>query len=120
MAKSTSIAELHAQSPSGHGESKARKPASATLARRAKAVANELSGLPVKPLVIGAGIGAALLGSALALSSRRRAAGSPLTGMNQMLTRTALVAVARVVSGQTVRSVAASALLDVASAMKTR
>lgn len=119
MVKSTSVAELHAPSPTGHGESKPRKPASTSLARRAKAVAGELSGLPVKPLVIGAGIGAALLGSALAMSSKRRA-GSPFTGMNQMLTRTALVAVARVVSGQTVRSVAASALLDVASAMKTR
>ena len=120
MAKSTSIAELHAQSPTGHSESKPRKPASTTLARRAKAVAGELSALPVKPLVIGAGIGAALLGSALVVSSRGRAAGAPFTGMNRMLTRTALVAVARVISGQTVRSVAASALLDVASAMKTR
>ena len=121
MAKSTSIAELHAEAPVRHGESKPRKPASATWARQAKTVTDELSGLPAKPLLIGAGIGVALLGSAWAVSSRGRLpAGSPFTGMNRTLTRTALVALARVVSGQTVRSVAASALLDVASALKTR
>ncbi len=118
MAKSTSIAELHPEAPARNGESKPRKRAPGTLARRAKAVAGELSALPMKPLLIGAGIGAALLGSALAVSSKRSSTGSPFTGMNQTLTKTVLVALARIVSGQTVRSVASSALLDVAEAMK--
>jgi len=117
MAKSTSLAELHPQARTAN-ENKTRKPAPGALQRRAKAVAAELSTLPMKPLLIGAGIGAALLGAALAVSSKRPAGGSPFTGMNQTLTKTALVALARVVSGQTVRSAATSALLDVADAMK--
>jgi len=118
MAKSTSLAEIHPPSRAANSEGRSRKRAPGTLARRAKAVAQELSSLPVKPLLIGAGIGAALLGSALAVSSKRPSIASPFTGMNQTLTKTALVALARVVSGQTVRSVATSALLDVADAMK--
>lgn len=117
MAKSTSLAELHPR-PRASGESKARKRVPGALARRAEAVVSELSALPMKPLLIGVGIGAALLGSALAVSSRRTSVGSPFRGMNQTLTKTALVALARVVSGQTVRSVTTSALLDVADAMK--
>ena len=122
MAKSTSLAELPPQSRAAHGESKPNKRTPRTverLTRRAEAVAQELAALPVKPLLIGAGIGAALLGTALAVSSKRPSSGSPFTGMNQSLTKTVLVAVARVVSGQTLRSAASSALLDVADAMKT-
>jgi hypothetical protein len=118
MAKSTSLAELHPQPRTAHGEHKTRKPASVSLERRAKAIAVELSTLPMKPLLIGAGIGAALLGAALAVTPRRASLGSPFTGMSQTLTKTALIALSRVVSGQTVRSVATSALLDVAEAMK--
>ncbi|MEI9949362.1 MAG: hypothetical protein WDO74_10365 [Pseudomonadota bacterium] len=119
MAKNTSLAELRPPTPAAHGEHKPRKRAAGPLVRRAKAVAAEISALPVKPLLIGAGIGAALLGSALAVSSKRPSTGSPFTGMNPTLAKTALVALARVVSGQTVRSVATSALLDVANALKT-
>jgi hypothetical protein len=72
----------------------------------------------MKPLLVGAGIGAALVGSALAVSSKRPSLGLPFAGMNQTLTKTALVALARVVSGQNARSVATSALMDVADAIK--
>jgi len=72
----------------------------------------------MKPLLIGAGIGAALFGAAIAASSKRREGGSPLSGMDRALTKTALVALARVVSGQTVRSVTSSALMDVAESLK--
>jgi hypothetical protein len=115
MAKSTAIAELHPRSP--HGDNKKTRKGGA-LERRAKALAAELSSLPMKPLLIGAGVGAALLGAALAVTSKRTSLGSPFAGMNQTLTKTALVALAHVVSGQTVRSAATSALLDVADAMK--
>jgi hypothetical protein len=118
MAKNTSIAELQPHSRSAPSEGKPRKRTTGTVQRRAKAVADELSALPLKPLLLGAGIGAALLGSALAVSSKRRAAGSPFTGLDQTLTKTAIVALARVVSGHTLRSVATRALLDVADAMK--
>jgi len=118
MTRRTSLAELQLQSSAADREGKPRKRAPDTLQRRAKAVAAELSTLPMKPLLIGAGIGAALLGSAWAMSSKRSLSGSPLSRVNQTLTRTALVALARVVSGQTARSVATSALLDVADAMK--
>ncbi|HEY0462722.1 MAG TPA: hypothetical protein VGC79_00875 [Polyangiaceae bacterium] len=119
MAKSTSVAELHPEPRAAHAERKPRKRGAGTLARRAEAVAQEFAALPMKPLLIGAGIGAALVGTVLAMSSKRPAAGSPFVGMNQTLTKTALVALARAVSGQTVRSVATSALLDVAEAMKS-
>ena len=119
MAKNTSIAELRPEPQGARGEHKPRARASSTLERRAKAVAAELSTLPMKPLLIGVGIGAGLLGAALAMSSKRPSVGSPFKGMNQTLTKTALVALSRVVSGQTVRSVATSALLDVADAMKS-
>ncbi|HKO50373.1 MAG TPA: hypothetical protein VJV79_21770 [Polyangiaceae bacterium] len=118
MAKTTSLAELQPSRAGEPGERKRRKATPGILARRATAAADELSALPMKPLLIGAGIGAALLGSALAVSSRRPLKASPFAGMSQALTKTALIALARVVSGQTVRSVATSALLDVADAMK--
>jgi len=118
MAKNTSLAELHPRARTSAAEGKPRKRAPGILARRAEAIAKELSALPMKPLLIGAGIGAALVGSALALNSKRPSENSPFVGMNQTLTKTALVALARVVSGHTVRSVATSALLDVADAMK--
>ena len=120
MAKSTTLAELPPQSRA-HGVSKSYKRARGSLKRRVEVVAQELASLPVKPLLIGAGIGAALLGTALAVSSKRAGSASPFIGMNQhTLTKTMLVALARVVSGQTVRSAATSALLDVADAMKTQ
>jgi hypothetical protein len=84
---------------------------------RLESVGKELSALPMKPLLIGAGIGAALFSAALA-ASKRRGSLSQLSGVDRALTKTALVALARVVSGQTVRSVASSALLDVADALK--
>src|SRR4051794_28733666 len=118
MAKSTSLAELQ---PRPTAERQARKPRKATatnIAGRAAALVAELSSLPMKPLLIGAGIGAALVGSALAVSGKRGSARVMLGTMNPALTKTALVALARVVSGQSVRNVATSALLDVADAMK--
>jgi len=118
MTESTALAERQPRSSAVARESKPRKRAPGALARRAKAAATELATLPMKPLLIGAGIGAALLGSAWAVSSKRTSVASPFTGMNQTLTRTALTALARVVSGQTVRSVASRALLDVADALK--
>jgi len=92
--------------------------------RRLEEVKKELSALPVKPMLVGAGIGAALLGAALSLSSKRQSTtlplvGLPLVGLNRTLTKTALVALARVVSGQNVRSVTTSALLDVADALES-
>jgi len=116
MAKGTSIAELHT-ARAAHGEGKSRKRIPGALARPAERSNNELSALPVTPLLIGAGVGVALLGAALAVTSKRRTR-APLNAMNPALTRAALVAVARVLSGQTVRSVATSALLDVADAVK--
>lgn len=124
MAKSSSLAEIHPQTRPLHGEGKTprenkqqRKRVAATLARRVEFVGRELAALPVKPLLIGAGVGAAVVGVALSVSSKQRAS-SPFRGMNHALTKTALVALARVVSGQTMRSVATSALLDVADAVK--
>jgi hypothetical protein len=119
MAKNTTLAALQAQGHGARGENKPRRRAPGPLERRARAMASELSSLPMKPLLVGAGIGAALFGAALAVSSKRAHSGMPLSGMHQTLTKTALVALARVVSGQTVRSVATSALLDVADAMKS-
>jgi hypothetical protein len=119
MAKSTSVAELHPEPRAVRGESKPRKRTPGALARRVEAAGAELSALPMKPLLIGAGIGAALLGSALVARSKRSSLAAPFSGMNQMLTKTALVALARVVSGQTMRSVATSALLDVADSLKS-
>lgn len=116
MAKGTSLAEVHSARVS-HAQGKSRKRISGPLARRAERLNKEISALPVTPLLIGAGLGAALLGAALAVTSKRRAA-SPLNVLNPALTKAALVAVARVVSGQTMRSVATSALLDVAEAVK--
>ena len=120
MGKTASLAEIQPHPRAAQSEPKARRRASASLVQRAKAATAELGALPMKPLLIGAGIGAALLGSALVVTKRSSASGaSPFAGMNQTLTKTALIALARVVSGQTVRSVAASALLDVADALKT-
>ncbi|HYQ45424.1 MAG TPA: hypothetical protein VER11_25735 [Polyangiaceae bacterium] len=116
MSKGNSLAEVG--SPRAlPAEGKSRKRAPGALARRSAGSNQGLSALPVTPLLIGAGIGVALLGAALAVTSRRRSA-SPLNAANPALTKAALVAVARVVSGHTVRSVAASALLDVAEAVK--
>lgn len=124
MSKSSSLAEVPTPSSALRGD---RKPVHrdpkprrrrTTLADRIGAVGQELSALPMKPLLIGAGIGAALLGAAVAASSKRSANLSALGGMERALTKTALVALARVVSGQTVRSVASSALLDVADTLK--
>jgi hypothetical protein len=120
MTGSISRAALQPQSSTADGRSKLRKRAPGTLERRAKAAAAELATLPMKPLLIGAGIGAAVLGSAWVLSSKRTSLASPFSGMNQTLTRTAVTALARVVSGQTMRSVATSALLDVAEALKAQ
>ena len=120
MAKSSSLGELQPAQRAGRTEGKPRKRTPSALERRAKAVVAELSELPIKPFLIGAGIGAALFGSAVAVGSKRRGVGAPFMGLNETLTKTALIAVARVVSGQGVRSVATSALLDVAEAMKTR
>lgn len=118
MKESTSLADLQRRPGAGDRPSKRSVRAPATLERRAKVVAAELAKLPLKPLLIGAGIGAAVLGTVWAVSSKRTLLASPFSGMNQTLTKTGLIAVARVVSGQTVRSVASSALLEVADAMK--
>ena len=89
-----------------------------------KAAVAELRALPVKPLLIGVGIGAALVGTAVAVRSKSDRGGSlsPFHGPNSALagalTKTALFALARVVSGQTVRAVATRALLEVAEAWK--
>lgn len=78
----------------------------------------------MKPLLIGVGIGAALVGTAMAVRSRGDRDGviSPFHGKNAALagalTKTALLAVARAVSGEAVRSVATRALLEVAEAWK--
>ena len=78
----------------------------------------------MKPLLIGVGIGAALVGTAMAVRSRgdREGAISPFHGKNAALagalTKTALLAVARAMSGEAVRSVATRALLEVAEAWK--
>jgi hypothetical protein len=75
-------------------------------------------------LLIGVGIGAALVGTAVAVRSKssRGESLSPFHGPNSALagalTKTALFALARVVSGQTVRNVATRALLEVADAWK--
>jgi hypothetical protein len=79
--------------------------------------------MPVKPILIGVGIGAALVGTAVALRSKSDGSRlSPFHGPNAALagalTKTALFALARVVSGQTVRTVATRALLEVAEAWK--
>jgi len=123
MSKSSSLAEIPVRANAPRGERKpshreAKSRASGSFAKRVGSVARELSSLPMKPLLIGAGIGAALCGAALATSSKRSAIASSLSGVDRALTKTALVALARVVSGQTVRSVASSALLDVAEALK--
>jgi hypothetical protein len=123
MPKSSSLAEVSTQSTALRGERKpvhreAKPRRRGLMANRVQAVAAELSRLPMKPLLIGAGIGAALLGAAMAASSKRREGALPLSGVDRALTKTALVALARVVSGQTVRSVTSSALLDVADSLK--
>jgi|SRR5450432_2987429 hypothetical protein len=94
---------------------------SAALARSLTATASSPS---VKPLLIGVGIGAALVGTAVVMRSKsgRTERISPFHGRNSALagalTKTALFALARVVSGQTVRAVATRALLEVADAWK--
>lgn len=104
-------------------EARPRKAARQSLPYRARAALDKHGDLPVKPLLVGVGIGAALLGTALAARSKRNPLAGVLAGANpalsSALTRTALVAIARVVGGQTVRSVASSALLEVANALKS-
>jgi hypothetical protein len=74
--------------------------------------------------LIGVGIGATLMGAAVVLRSRsdKSAQLSPFHGRNSALatalTKSALFALARMVSGQTVRAVATRALLEVAEAWK--
>ncbi len=78
----------------------------------------------MKPLLIGVGIGAALVGATMAVRSRsdREGAVSPFHGPNAALagalTKTALLAVARAMSGEAIRTVATRALLEVAEAWK--
>jgi hypothetical protein len=78
----------------------------------------------MKPLLIGVGIGAALVGTAMAMRSKgdREGGISPFHGPNSALagalTKTALFAVARAMSGETLRTVATRALLEVAEAWK--
>jgi hypothetical protein len=89
-----------------------------------KAAVAELRAVPVKPLLIGVGIGAALMGTAVAVRSKSDKAGGLLrfhaanSALAGALTKTALFALARVVAGQTVRTVATRALLEVAEAWK--
>jgi len=123
MAKSSPLAEIHSSTHTLRGEGKAvhreAKPRKrGSLSYRVEAARKELATLPAKQLLIGAGIGVALLGAALSVTARR-AKSAPFAGMERALTKTALVALARVVSGQTVRSVASSALIDVADALKS-
>jgi hypothetical protein len=105
--------------------SKAPARASAGLASLMKAASAQPSGSSVKPLLIGVGIGAALVGTAVVMHSKsdKTLSISPFQGKNSALagalTKTALFALARVVSGQTVRTVATRALLEVADAWKT-
>ncbi|HEY4107147.1 MAG TPA: hypothetical protein VGM44_24780 [Polyangiaceae bacterium] len=76
----------------------------------------------LKPLLLGVGIGAALVGTAMLLRPKHEKGGLPFHGPNAelagALTKSALLAVARVVSGDSVRSAATRALLDIAEAWK--
>lgn len=129
MAKTASAAPLSSDSSSPTQASKARKPrplrAPAAPLPSAPSSANDSSQLStVKPLLIGVGIGATLMGAAVVLHSRSEKSTqlSPFHGPNSALasalTKSALFALARMVSGQTVRSVATRALLEVAEAWK--
>jgi len=109
-----------------------RRPARSDLAKQLKmAPANGAEPAPtldlstsMKPLLIGVGIGAALVGTAMAVRSRGARDGgvSPFHGPNAALagalTKTALLAVARAMSGEAIRTVATRALLEVAEAWK--
>ena len=92
------------------------------LASHFDTISGEHAGASFKPLLIGVGIGAALVGTAVVLRSKSEKGVSPFHGPNAALagalTKAALLAVARVVSGDTVRSVATRALLEVAEAWK--
>ena len=94
----------------------------ASFGSRASAVLAQSATWPVKPLLIGMGIGAALFGTAMAARGRRGPLHLPFSApspeVTSALTRSALVALARVVGGQNVRSVATSVLLEVADALK--
>lgn len=97
-----------------------KKP-SASLAHRAQAVLVDVGSPALKPLLIGMGVGAALVGTAFAVRSKHSPLGRSFTAnpeLGSALTRTALIALARMVSGQTARSVASSALLEVARVLK--
>jgi len=128
MAKNATATALSSDSGSPTHAGKARKPRplraqGAALPRAQSGVSeSQLSG--VKPLLIGVGIGATLMGAAVVLHSRSEKSTqlSPFHGPNSALatalTKSALFALARMVSGQTVRAVATRALLEVAEAWK--
>jgi hypothetical protein len=129
MAKTATATPLSSESSSPTQASKARKPrplrAPAAPLPPAPASASDSTQLStVKPLLIGVGIGATLMGAAVVLHSRSEKSTqlSPFHGPNSALasalTKSALFALARMVSGQTVRSVATRALLEVAEAWK--
>jgi hypothetical protein len=138
MAKSASPAPLTPHSATATHVAKLAKPrerrasrtkpltaASGGLTSLARAATAKPDASSVKPLLIGVGIGAALVGTAVVMHSKsdRTVSISPFHGKNSALagalTKTALFAIARMVSGQTVRNVATRALLEVADAWKT-
>ena len=111
MPKSTALSDVR----------KPNKKPTASLTQRAQAVLAEAGNPALKPLLIGIGVGAALVGTAFAVRSKRGAMALPFAANPELgaaLTRTALTALARVVSGQTARSAASSALLEAANALK--
>jgi len=128
MAKTATATALSSDSGTPAQASKARKPrplrapAAATPPAPSSIGESQLSA--VKPLLIGVGIGATLMGAAVVLHSRSEKSTqlSPFHGPNSALatalTKSALFALARMVSGQTVRAVATRALLEVAEAWK--
>jgi len=128
MAKTATATALSSDSGTPVHASKARKarplgaPSAALTPAPASPSESQVSA--VKPLLIGVGIGATLMGAAVVLHSRseKSAQLSPFHGPNSALatalTKSALFALARMVSGQTVRSVATRALLEVAEAWK--
>ena len=128
MAKTATANDLSSDPGSPTQASKARKPrplrAPAAALPPAPSSTNDSQLSAVKPLLIGVGIGATLMGAAVVLRSRSEKSAhlSPFHGPNSALasalTKSALFALARMVSGQTVRSVATRALLEVAEAWK--
>jgi hypothetical protein len=80
-------------------------------------------GATLKPLLLGVGIGAALAGVALLLRPKHEKGGLTLGGPNAelagKLTKSALLAFARVVSGDSLRSAATRALVEAAETWKS-